>query len=566
MYIKYQILEVMGQVVQAYKKDITMYARTKTNGDDKYANRIINTMIKEQLLIEKEVKKNRKDNKQSDYKTVTISKKGKNVLKEKLDKEVDKEIESGFQTNSQATLRARLNDSRIKLMFMMCNVNVAPETKPRLIELYRILKEKTDPRKMQICTETLKAGIYYTVKEMHEFMDEMNFGISDTTYASRIRGMYISPHTCLMVYITQRGDNKILRTTKNIEKKVVSLMQPVLEVTTVNRDLPELSKKRKSRTSDNLIVDTLRKNSTWGLVISDGDSLVYSMTTGNPNGIIRKKDVSKIQIAKNEQQKDKKYTWLIGDEEIYPRLFVTPFTEAGIGSLDYLCHTRAEEWLEDSKNYFRQLNRFEENLYNPLYPHDEVYRGQKIPSVYMPVFEINELRKISEMDYTVTVLTYRDMIDAISHATRKQLRYYDAETMEYVDDNEILQYAETGYPLGEQMILERLAEYHVKCDKREIQKLPKKYEMDYTSFFNGIVNEEIDLEQVIRQLPVAPVKKEKKKYNIRKQLAFTVPTEMATTIKHAAKNKDLSVNRYLIQMIVKNMDEIKRDAKEKEAE
>ena len=104
---------------------------------------------------------------------------------------------------------------------------------------------------------------------------------------------------------------------------------------------------------------------------------------------------------------------------------------------------------------------------------------------------------------------------------------------------------------------------HISCDKREITKLPKKYEMPYTAFFNGIAKGEIDVEEVVSKLPVKPIKKEKKKYNTHKGVSLMLPSEMVNRLKLAAKNRKLSVNRYVIQMLVDNQEYVENDIKNK---
>ena len=558
--IKEDVLNKVNQLGKVYKKDLALYIRY-ISGDNYYANKVINKLVKDGLLVEKELDKKKGEEL---YRVISISKEGYKYLEKKIGEEKNRDALKEFQTTSPATLRARLNDARIKLMFNMAQVATAEEEKPTLTEMYYALSEKVDPAtgklyNRQKAQEFLDNGIYYTVKEMHDFIDNIGNGTSDTTYFSRVRGMYISTYTCLMVYIGQRGDNKIQRTTTQAETHLIKLLDPLLSLTKVYRILPELSKKKLSKINNKLTEDTIATNDVWGLMISDGDSLVYSMAMGNPRGLIKKKDFSEMF---KDTDKEIRYKWLTSGT-IYKRLFVTPFTVAGIGSLDYLCHTRAEQWQEDSRAFFQNHRLFKENEFNPLYPIEEVFAGKRRPTIYIPVFEVNELRAISEFDYEVTVLTYPDMVDAISHCARKKLRYYDADTLKLIPEDEIMLYDHSGYPLGQQIIHNKLQEMHISCDKREITKLPKKYEMPYTAFFNGIAKGEIDVEEVVSKLPVKPIKKEKKKYNTHKGVSLMLPSEMANRLKLAAKNRKLSVNRYVIQMLVDNQEYVDNDIKNK---
>ena len=554
MTIKLQILLLLTNIYMAYKKDLLLYSRYLTGGDDAYANKVVNKMIREGELLEKNIVKEKRDTEGESYVALYISDKGKKYIKKKLGAEILNtfdEVQKNFRTIQTNILRKHLNDNRIKIMFEMCEVPTYQ--KPKLKDLYEIMKTNPTPEYQKL----LDNGLYYTVKEIREFIDTaIGEGISDTTYSSRIKGLFLSTTNAMAVYITKRGDNKIQKTSDLREKRLLKRLEPLLSITKVNRPLPTLAKKKKSRMDNSLVIDKQAQNGVWGLMISDGDSLVYSMASGSANGIIRKP-----RKTDSNKETTRRYSWLTGENQIYSRMFVTPFTVAGVGSLNYLCHTSAEEWYKEAKEFMLDKEQFEENVYNPLYCADEIVRGRKQPAIYMPVFEVNELKNISDMDYDVTVVTYPDMINAISHATRKENRYYDADTMELVNREEIMIYGEKGYPKGQEIIQEELKRLHIKADKREITRLHKKYDMTRISFFNGIAEGEIDLHDAINKLPLKVEKKEPRKYNKRKKVSVDMPSEIVTTIKKAAKYKDLSMNRYLINLIMSHIEEIREDAR-----
>ena len=223
--IKEDVLSKVNQLGKVYKKDLALYIRY-ISGDNYYANKVINKLVKDGLLVEKELDKKKGEEL---YKVISISKEGYKYLEKKIGEEKNRDALKEFQTTSPATLRARLNDARIKLMFNMAQVATAEEEKPTLTEMYYALSEKVDPATGKLYNRQkaqgfLDNGIYYTIKEMHDFIDTIGNGTSDTTYFSRIRGMYISTYTCLMVYIGQRGDNKIQRTTTQAETHFIKLL------------------------------------------------------------------------------------------------------------------------------------------------------------------------------------------------------------------------------------------------------------------------------------------------------------------------------------------------------
>ena len=551
------------EVGQCYKSDLYMVA--KMLGDEAHGIKTINAMIKSNDIAIREVKSG-----QRRIEVFALTKKAKIELLNVLDDEYFyrhyKEFEQEFHTSNQETLKSRLDSSRVKTMFALAGVPTFQKDKPSLYHLFTTLyqlpydyKEKFDNKptyndtlNAEECAKVLSAGIYYTIKEVRDFLNEDIEGSADTFLGSRAKGIFISTMNCLIVYSGKHGENKLIRIRQEAEKRLLSGIRPLLQITQVNRNLPALSRRRQSTFDGTKVVDKMIENTPYGLVITDGESLIYSMATGNPRGLVKGIDKNKYDKTRKKRIEEKGMSvskaWLKGDGAIFQRLFATPFTENGIHSLDYICHTTAEEWHATSLKLFSSSKTFTPNNNNPLYPYDIDWET-KIPMIYMPVFECNELYNIYQMDYKVGILTYPDMLNVISHSVRKELPYFDADTMERVNRDNVLIYDDYGYPKGLKMLQDYLLERNLETKKKDYFDLPKKFNYEYTKFYNEIARGKINLDKLFPSVPTTEIEIKEQKRIKRKSITLSFGEEMTNKIYQAAKLHNMSASAYVKSLI-----------------
>lgn len=562
-----------------YKHDLVLAGAKYVT--EKRSREIIRQQIKENNFEVVKIEKKKKNKKDDQYEAIVLSKKGKVELLNALDENEKyyndryKEREDATHTSSTDKLRTLLLTSRIETMFSLAGqVRVFPLDKPSLYKLYATLmkiesneKESTTnnyldnlpPQEYQTILKT--DGIYYSIKEVRDFFEQMDGMGKDDTYQSRAKGIYLRNDKLLVVYTSDVGANKLIGINTSAEKKLLNKLQIFARISEIARPLPDLSKKHKSQYGDNLIISEkdLITSQPYALVISDGDALVYTMATGNPRGITKTKDLMDVDLSRKKYAQSKGETtskgWLKGDGAIYPRVFVTPFTINGIGSLDYLCHTTVEEWAKVSQINFSKSNRFEVNAYDPIYPAYEVNKkeGWNRKSIFMPVFEVNELYNISKEKNTPVILTYKDMLDAMAHSIKKEVRYYNADNMLPFGRDEVLIYDEHGYPAGKHKIEMILKSESLKCSAKEINALPALHNYPVIKFFNEIARNNINLKPIIDSLNVEYVEETLKKRKRRGSLTLTASEEFINKIKKASKLHNTSISSYIRSQIYVNV-------------
>ena len=550
------------QVGQCYKSDLYMVA--KMMGDEAYGIKTINKMISEDDIVVRRVK-----NKSKTVSILALTRKAKLSLVNLLDEDYFythyKTFDKDFRTANVDTLLSRLDASRVKTMFSLAEVPTLPHDKPSLYHLFTTLyrlpydyKEEFDNKPMYAdqmtrdeCEEMLSRGIYYTIKEVRDFLNEDIEGSSDTSLGSRAKGVFISKYNCLVVYSGRHGDNKLIRIRNEAEKRLLLALRVILQITNVNRALPSLSRSRQSNFDGSRVVDSLMQNTPYALVISDGESLIYSMATGNPRGLI--KGTNKIKYDKQQKKRveEKGMTvttsWLKGDGAIFQRVFGTPFTENGINTLEYLCHTTAEEWQKTMMALMSDNAQFTYNGNNPLYPYDMT--GKNLPCIYMPALEVNELYNIFQMDYRVAILTYQDLMNTIAHSVRKELYYFDADTLKMFPRDTVLIYDDNGYPKGQKLLEDYLKAQGKKATKKTYFDLPKQFGYDFVKFYNEIARGNIDVRKLFASVETSDIEEKETKRIKRKSITLTLGEEMTNNIYRAAKLYNMSASAYVKNLI-----------------
>lgn len=577
--IETAMAELLLQVGQCYKADLLLYGRLLNHGDAVMPTKVLKKMIEEKTVAIREIQKKGKSKVKE---AVALTKRGKTLVLNTLDdayhNEHYREYGADFRTSSPAALRTRFLDARIKVMFAAAGVPVFRSEKPSLSRLIKTMdsgtvtfsetekayREITDKEE---CMELLRNGVYYTIKEVRQFLDEQSPGASDTTYRSRVRGIFLSADKCVMVYISPIGENKIMRLSPEGERNLLKKLREILSITNTERAMLELTRKDMNKDGSFHLYEDVRKGSVNALMISDTDAMVYAMATGNKNGRIRNTDTEKIQqvrvSAARKNRKNPRYVWLTGNRELYRRVFVTPFTYNGVVSLSYLCHTTAEEWARTSAELVQKSGVFKRNTFNPMYPGTLNTDGTEMPVLFFPIYEVTELAEIAKRTEEVCVITYEDMANVIAHSVKKELRYFDVETMEEIDPDTVMIYDANGYEKGPRMIEAALSEIGKKCSNAEIKRVAGELGMTYIKFCNSVARGGIPVSDVLERMELdeLPDIVNEKKQSARTDttsISIVVSNAFASKVKQAAKLHGVNVSAYIKNLIATTVNEDSR--------
>lgn len=471
--------------------------------------------------------------------------------------------EQEFHTTDEKTLNKRLENVMTTTMFVCADVPALAKDKPKLSELYRrLLGEASSPRQesedkvgyakfgLNECKELMRtSGVYYTIKEYRLFCEEFDPGVTDTFKGSRARGIFISDKNCYVVYVPTHGDNKMLKIGRYDQSFLTSLKR-LLKITSVERTMPEFS--TMIATEYGGTTEERVKNEVHALVISDGDSMVYSMAMGYARGKVTERirsDQKKQKKGKQGQQAPS-YEYIDYNCSLYKRVFVTPCTLNGISSLDYICHNSAEDWKADSAEVCKQFgNKFKPNENDPYYSFTENRPGG-LPTIYMPAFEVCELHNIAELDYEVAIITYKDMLNAIAHSIRRDAHFYDGDTNEAFGRDDVYIYDKDGNIKGHNIIENELAQRGRQATKQEIAGLPRKFNDDQPiRFFNSVARGDIDINTFIQFIDTEEYTPSIKKGIKRKNITLSMGTQFTNLIRRAARSKGLSMSAYIKGLI-----------------
>ena len=485
-----------------------------------------------------------------------LTKKGRVALLDVLDDpywyEHSQDAEKDSRTTNKERLVRRLDASRVQTAMTLSNVPCHKKDKPQLFELYRTLSAipiedeiiETDksayaslpPADM---ARLLRDGIYYTMEEVREFFDQTEEGSADLVYGSKARGIFISRNNMFVVYIGTHRKNKLIRIARETELRLVNLLGRLVPITDVTRNLNIENYGASVPAGTNAI---------WGIVISDGNSMVYSMATGNPKGKIKGTDKMEVDQQRREYLETNgmsmSMSWLKGNGDIFPRLFVTPFTANGIGSLQYILSTSAEEWRDGSLEI---LNRLEGIKATRDFVYPATING--IPAIYMPAYEVNELYRMSQTEYGYAILSYPDMYETIAHSIRKDCQYINADEL-VLETNEVGRYGRSGELRGKEKLEHEIMSRSLTLSGITFQKIPKLFGKSQKNFYKEIETGELSTNDVIDKLKDYLVDYEPEKKRIkRKSITLTMGEKFTNDIYRAAKHNGMSASAYVKGLI-----------------
>ena len=553
--------KTLFQLGACYRSDMSLFLRSINGNNKSYASKLLNEMLRNNLIIEREVTRRNKTNKKPE-KFIALTTKGKNEIIDHL--YIHKKsytqyfldnadfLDLAFHTNDSLKLNRRLEDSTIKILFDACNIHVYEKDKPKLYNLYLWL-QSGERNSNNDFTEKLNEGIYYSMEEVREFADSVKPNSSDKFFSARAKGVFLSWNKLLVVYI---GLHRLMKISDNLERQLLEVLNPLAELLNVNRKLNDFNV---IRVTANGYRTEPKYNSIQALIISDGTSLVYTSAIGRAKGQI--KDIKRFNKSKIQDSKHN-FLFLASNNPLYERVFITPTTLEGINSLQYLITHTPETWKKDSELIMSNIPNFERNTeIDPYYTYQERdAKGILHPAIFMPVYEINELYQISMFDYECIIVTYRDMLDAIAHSVRKECKMYDADTHKPYTDSDFIIYDQKGYPSGLKKIQDSLAKQSKKFSVKEFNNLYTQFNCtNYIEFYNKIDKGLISENEIIEKLTLEE-KKATVKHRRKPKKAIEVDEDLHEMLKKGAKHNNINMTSY-VRKLLKNSETLKEDAK-----
>lgn len=549
---KYKILKFLLQAGQARDASLKLFAYSLVNAKSEsncrtIANRNISELEKDGYIEKVTYRIKRTPNHLSEYEdTYQVTMKAINLIVDTEDKDANyfnkhyDDFIKPFKRRNKAEpyddrgfphlneeVEKELNQTDIYSMFASCDIPVFQHDKPSLIYLSDLLSGSLKPSKKdgyrdsiskEHCEKYLEKGIYYTVKEVFEYINKLSLGKIDTVKGARLRGIFLSNKSCFVVYVSKKYDNKILRVNIKGEQNLKKDLEASIQYfTNVMRRIPAFDKYTTFK-GDRKRTSKPFTNGVYALFFSDGDILAYSIATGYSKGKSNKRDIVKLNVKiertylKNETENASVY--LTAASERFDKMYVIPTTVNGRTALEYLVNNSLEDYRQDALDIMSGDNTFvpSDNQYQ-VFPYRVIVDGLTVPVTYMPVFEAKELFRIANSDDNPVILTYKDLLNSISRSVRKDALYYDVDNAKMFDRDICYIYDKSGDIKGELILKTRLAQNGLTYNaRREHSKLAEKFNMNNTQFYNAIARGELDVELVIEALiPKAEELSSKKK-------------------------------------------------------
>lgn len=576
-YIK--TMKILAYVGTCYRSDLIRYM-TYEQGIRQYTTKIVNELENKGYVVCKQVKRDDKSSVDETYDVVSLTRSGEIELLNKLEKinKIEGEYLYNFINNFKKDfgkseverLTLRLLDSRLKLLVKNASVKIIPPEKPSLSYLYSMLSSSSpatsnemykDTLTKEECQNYLDEGIVYTIGEYREFLNSIDEELSDRTFMSRARGIYVSTNNLYVIYMTRKGNEKLISIRSAGEENIVSSLEStLLRITNVRRPIKNM--RRTERNVNGVSIDKYYENNIDAIVISGTSSLVSYMANESSNG--------KTKESKNKKKEVGRF-WITSTTPMYNHVYVVPNTTEGVNALNYLCTTSMEDRQTEGEQLFESINSFRKSSFDSFFPYDEIRDKEAVPSIYVPVYEVKTLKRLYELRGNVSILTYPDMYEEISKSVRKDdIHFYNAETMKLEDRDKVCIYDHNGNIGGMEVIEKTLHEQGYSIGYKKLQGLYTRSGKSKPEFFNQVYLGELSVWNVINMLDLTKDTKlisqetKKKEKNETKAVQVQIPVELMRIIKKAGKGKGQSVTRYVTELVIGNTEKIKEDAQEYE--
>ena len=423
---KLEALRNMAYLGQCYKTDLALMVRVGTQYECKLQKQLIDAG----WLREKEVVKPLVDARNPTASVVAITNKGKAHLCDELNTEKFMNPlfnHTHFNISESKRVHRYLGDNRIMIIMHKAGIRTFPYEKPSLYHMYMHLSQEVEFTSEKYDHEFSKEyhydntlnlnkvmndGVYYSIDEFRQFVrHEYEGRMEDSFQGCRFRGVLVTKDQIILVYLSNVFDNKRIKLTSGQEERGIGLVEDVFSVFNRIKDAN-------------------------ALVISSGNALVVDMAICGREGVTNV----------NKGIPYKSLNLLDNSCDLFEHIYVIPHNMAGVDSLDYIAHHTFKQWQKDSRELFEEFEGFElipeEFVANKWLIARDVQKD--IRAIYVPYYDIKMLEFFHKFHEDITIVTYEDMAETISHSIRRKVPIYNVEG----ELLEVNQYQLTGRLVG----------------------------------------------------------------------------------------------------------------------
>lgn len=565
----------------SYKRDLMVVVSSMMNGssvesNQKMASRKIKDMIAKGYLEEYSKEKNNLPHDMVGLTSKALTYYGdKNNMTVAQVKEYYPRAKDSYTAKN---IKRNMRVVRTMLCLGAAGARVHPHDKPSLENLYLLSTDKSpEPQpalyaqmnKQEIQEALYNEGIYYSDKEAREYLKKYSARGVETTYLTHFDGLYIAADKLLIIFTTRIDHQKQIVVQIQSVNDIIKSLAPLAEISQAYRNIPSLG-----------------QSSIYALVLTTGYELIYSSVIGRRYGHGAPGDKYDLcdtfeRIKKHHPEKDvsigyeKNRRRLLANtnqkNQIFKRVFMVPFNQDGVTMLNTLLYTTLESWSDESKIIFNSVNGM-------ILSGDAIYSGvdqtnRNAPAIFMPVPEINELRKMYEIRKEKLAFNRDDLRSPISivapeplhelyaHCIRNEdIKFYSisnykenedgSHTVELSENKCVGKYAASGYYLGQELLMLYLKKLGKKYTQIELKKLPALFNKTTSQFYNDIYDKKINFAAILKALPPKDDEEDNTYTARKKSVSFTLPYDYYKKLKSISSITGKSMNVLVRDLVI----------------
>lgn len=394
-----EILTLLSFVGECYRKDLILAMNDKNTNESVVLNRLKTLGF----ILESEIICN-EDPRKKTVKTIAITNKGRvrlsNILCNDYHHDLGSIVNKRFSSTKPSDRHTELGKSKLQLFLNQSGIKVFPQDKPSFPRLYNqaiattyFLPNEwiysTSPRPL----ESLNQGVFYSLEEFYDFFKCSPYlGEGDISYGTRIKGIYLDRTRTCVVYQPNYFKNRTINfKLETVERRTLNLVKKYTQ--SINH------------------VDNID-----AIVLTNGNALIVDMGISGKHGKTSQRD-----------RQFKTVAFLNNDCDFFNNIYCFPHTIAGVYSLNYFATHDETKYREDTISLVSDLSNFTSI--------EKQYLGDKRlfisdlsankRAIYIPYYNIKLLEWISLFSDTISIITYPDMADSISHIIRRETKFYD---------------------------------------------------------------------------------------------------------------------------------------------
>ena len=409
-----EVLSLLSNVGQCYEEDLRL-AMSGKNNSGANCKVVLDRLFKLgyieriKLICEEDTHKEYTD-------IIFITKKGRLRLSNKREDndynvKIGEYVKDRFSSSIPKEIHKELANSRLLIQLNQVGVRVFPDDKPSLLRLYSearkynevISKDYVSNNEWMysdfLYLSNTLSGTFYTKDEIRELVAINNPQDDDVVRGARFKGVYFDKERICIVYQPNIYKNRTMAL-NNMEKRTIEALKKIFMYFNWVDDID-------------------------AIVLTNANALIVDMGLGGKQGVIKKNP------KRNSNIESRTPTLLNKECDFFKNIYCFPHTKDGIRQLKYFVSHKKEDLLADTLSICDRTQAFTPmpEIIDHIIDQDLVIKNSKTgaSAIYIPYYNIKQLKEISGFYEELTIITSPDMADRLSHIIRRTNPFFDLD-------------------------------------------------------------------------------------------------------------------------------------------